>query len=113
MYRVLDRCRPEAKIPTPGARRGVRRGCAHADWTVTKGGDGSFNASATRCLLCAVVKKTGGPSPCRIFCLDTIEAMALGLQPDARLEVLETLYEGNRCRVHVQCDGQVVRGCTD
>lgn len=74
-------------------------GCA--DWTVTETGEDGFEASATRCLLCAMARKAGGPSPCHIFCLDPIEAMVLGLQPDARLEVLETLYEGERCRVRV------------
>ncbi len=74
-------------------------GCA--DWTVTEAGAGGFDAGATRCLLRAMVKKAGGPSPCRIFCLDPIEAMVTGLQPDARLEVLETLFDGERCRVRV------------
>jgi hypothetical protein len=74
-------------------------GCA--DWTATESGHGSFDAKATRCLLCAMVKKIGGPSPCRIFCLDPIEAMVQGLRPDARLDVLETLYDGGRCSVRV------------
>ena len=86
-------------------------GCA--DWTVTEdtaeagteaGGQAAgkgFEASATRCLLCAMVKKAGGPSPCRIFCLDPIEAMVQGLRPDARLDVTETLYDGDGCRVRV------------
>jgi hypothetical protein len=74
-------------------------GCA--DWTVSEGHDGTFEASATRCLLCAMVKKAGGPSPCHVFCLDPIEAMVKGLRPDARFEVLATLYEGDRCSVRV------------
>jgi hypothetical protein len=79
-------------------------GCA--DWAVTESGvAGDFEASAGRCLLCAMVKKAGGPSPCRIFCLDPIEAMVQGLRPEARIEVLETLYDGKRCRVRVTGDG--------
>lgn len=75
-------------------------GCA--DWTVNGiGSDGGFEAGATRCLLCAMVKKAGGPSPCRIFCLDPIEAMVTGLNPDARFELISTLYEGECCRVRV------------
>jgi len=75
-------------------------GCA--DWTVNGAeGDGSFEAGATRCLLCVMVKKAGGPSPCRLFCLDPIEAMVKGLSPDARFEVMDTLYEGECCRVRV------------
>jgi hypothetical protein len=80
-------------------------GCA--DWTVAAipdaaAADPGFDATATRCLLCGLTKKLGGPSPCRIFCLDPIEAMVVGLEPEARLEVLETLYDGERCRVRVQ-----------
>lgn len=89
-------------ITTPAAAFTVSAelfGCA--DWVATEGPDGSFDASATRCLLCAMVKKAAGPSPCRVFCLDPIEAMVTGIQPDACLEVVETLYEGDRCRVRV------------
>ena len=74
-------------------------GCA--DWTVTETGDDGFEVTATRCLLCAMVRKAGGPSPCRLYCLDPIEAMVESLRPDARLEVVETLYDGERCRVRV------------
>ena len=35
-----------------------------------------------------MVKKSGGPSPCRLFCLDPIEAMVKGVAPGARFEVL-------------------------
>lgn len=74
-------------------------GCA--DWTVTPGSESTFDAGATRCLLCAMAKKMGAPSPCRIFCLDPIEAVVLGLQPHAHLQVLETLYDGEHCRVRI------------
>lgn len=75
-------------------------GCA--DWSVEDdpGGEG-FTASASRCVLCGLVKKAGGPSPCRPFCLDPIEGMVKGLAPDASFEVRETLYDGARCRVQV------------
>ncbi len=80
-------------------------GCA--DWTVSQasnGGDGpaaGFVATAGRCLLCGLVKKAGGPSPCRLFCLDPIEGLVRGLAPHAAFDVRETLYDGEQCRVRV------------
>jgi hypothetical protein len=38
-----------------------------------------------------------GAFPCHLFCLDPIEAMIGGLEPGARFDVKETLYEGDRC----------------
>jgi hypothetical protein len=113
LERVTDEKRAERRAAAPAqvAQLGVTKpeaalttsaelfGCA--DWTAVETGDGGFDATATRCLLCALVKKAGGPSPCRLFCLDPIEAVVQALQPEARLEVLETLYEGERCRVRV------------
>jgi len=96
-------------------------GCA--DWTVAAGGaEGpgavagpdaagtapqaaeaapALTARASTCLLCALVKKAGGPSPCRLYCLDPIEAMVSGLDAGAGFDVEETLYDGAECRVRV------------
>jgi hypothetical protein len=63
----------------------------------------AFTATAHRCLLCALVKKAGGPSPCRLYCLDPIEAMVRGLDAEAGFDVEETLYDGAECRVRVGC----------
>jgi len=62
---------------------------------------GEFIATARRCLLCGLVKKAGGPSPCRLFCLDPIEGLVRGPAPDAEFDVRETLFEGSECRVRV------------
>lgn len=74
-------------------------GCA--DWGVARQPDGGFVATAGRCLLCGMVKQAEGPSPCRLFCLDPIEAMVRGLAPGAGFEAQETLYDGASCRVRV------------
>jgi hypothetical protein len=74
-------------------------GCA--DWAVEPEPAGGFAATAGGCLLCGMVKQAGGPSPCRLFCLDPIEAMVRGLAPGAGFEVQETLYDGASCRVRV------------
>jgi hypothetical protein len=73
-------------------------GCA--DWTVAAEGP-AFTATAHTCLLCALVKKAGGPSPCRLYCLDPIEAMVRGLDAGAGFDVEETLCDGAECRVRV------------
>lgn len=76
-------------------------GCA--DWTVAAREDGSgFIAAASRCMLCAMAKKLGAPSPCRIYCLDPMEAMVKGLEPDVEFNMLDTLYHGTECRVDVK-----------
>ena len=61
----------------------------------------AFVATARTCLLCAMVKKADGPSPCRLYCLDPIEAMVRGLSPNTAFQIEETLYEGEQCRVRV------------
>jgi hypothetical protein len=73
-------------------------GCA--DWTVEEAADG-FAATASHCLVCALAKRMGAPSPCRIGCLDPMEGMICGLVPGARFEVEQTLFGGDRCRVEV------------
>jgi hypothetical protein len=76
-------------------------GCA--DWTVADGaGREGFVATARRCLLCAMVKKAGGASPCRLYGLDPIEGTVEGLAPGAGFDVQETLSEGAECRVRVR-----------
>ncbi len=89
----------EAAFTTPAELFGC------ADWTVAAAdgpdADGSFEAHATRCMLCALAKKLDAPSPCHIFCLDPIESIVSTLRPDATFEVQETLYAGEGCRVRV------------
>lgn len=69
-------------------------------WQLVPQAEG-FSAEASSCVLCALAKKMGAPQPCRLFCLDPMEGMVKGLQPDARFDVAETLWEGQKCRVTV------------
>lgn len=76
-------------------------GCA--DWTVAPVEDkDGFSATASRCMLCAIAKKMGAQSPCRIYCLDPMEGMIKGLDEKAVFEVKSTLFEGAQCRVVVK-----------
>lgn len=74
-------------------------GCA--DWKVSEGERG-FEATATRCMVCALAKKMNAPAPCQIYCLNPMEGMVKGFNPELQFKVLETLWEGQRCRVEVR-----------
>ncbi|HBE80934.1 MAG TPA: hypothetical protein DDW65_24570 [Firmicutes bacterium] len=54
-------------------------GCA--DWNITSTEDG-FKAEASRCMLCAFAKKMNSASPCHIYCLNPMEGMVKGLNPN-------------------------------
>ncbi|HAS91638.1 MAG TPA: L-2-amino-thiazoline-4-carboxylic acid hydrolase [Sedimentibacter sp.] len=73
-------------------------GCAN--WSVNSDNEG-LKAEATKCMLCALAKKIGAQSPCNIFCLDPMEGMIRGLNPDINFEVTETLWSGQKCKVNV------------
>ena len=72
-----------------------------ANWSV-KSDDTGFSAEATGCMLCAMAKKMGAQSPCNIYCLDPMEGMVKGIDPNLTFEVVETLWSGNKCKVHVR-----------
>lgn len=75
-------------------------GCAN--WTVSANEEGkSFTATASHCMLCALAKKAGANSPCRIYCLDPMEGMVKGIEANAGFEVEHTLFEADECRVLV------------
>ncbi len=74
-------------------------GCAN--WRIIKEENG-FTAEATNCMLCALAKKMNAPSPCWIYCLNPMEGMVKGLNPDLSYEVIETLWEGKSCRIEVE-----------
>lgn len=74
-------------------------GCAN--WQIQKNDENGFAAVATGCALCSFAKRIGAPSPCDPFCLNPMEGMVKGLNPDAGFLVKETLYEGKECRVQV------------
>jgi len=72
-----------------------------ARWTITPK-DSGFAAGTTACTLCAIAKKMGSPSPCRIYCLDPMEGMIKGLDPQASFTATETLWESDRCNVEIK-----------
>lgn len=71
-------------------------GCAN--WKVESDND-DFKVEATSCMLCAIAKKMGAQSPCNIFCLDPMEGMIRGIDPNYRFDVKETLWSGYKCEV--------------
>jgi hypothetical protein len=75
-------------------------GCAN--WQIARTDENEFRAVATGCALCAIAKRIGAPSPCNPFCLNPMEGMVSGLDPNTDFFVEETLYEGNECSVAVR-----------
>lgn len=74
-------------------------GCAN--WTLEPKDDGGFTAVASRCMLCAMAKRMGAQSPCRIYCLDPMEGMIKGLSQEAGFNVQSTLYESSQCYIEI------------
>ena len=77
-------------------------GCAN--WKITDM-DSGFNAEATGCMLCSHAKRMGAQSPCKIYCLDPMEAMVKGIDSHASFKTHETLWEGKTCNVEVDLSG--------
>lgn len=113
---VLEKITEEKKIEQmqTGKLRAAQIGITHAEevfevlpeifgcanWKTT-GTERRFQAVATGCMLCNMAKKLGAQSPCHIYCLDPMEAMAKGLDENMTFSTQETLWEGNMCRVIV------------
>ncbi len=74
-------------------------GCAQ--WEIKNSSAEGFVAQANSCRLCAIAKKLGAPSPCRIYCLNPMEGLVKALKENVAYTVEETLWEGERCRVRV------------
>jgi len=75
--------------------------CGCANWECTDTKDG-FEAVANNCMLCAISKKMGNFSPCKIHCLSPIEAMIKGTSPNANFSVTGTLWDSGECKVIIK-----------
>ena len=74
-------------------------GCAK--WIITKDSSGLI-AQTNSCLLCAMAKKFGIPSPCHLYCLDPMEAMVKSINGGSAFMVEETLWDATQCRIRVK-----------
>jgi hypothetical protein len=72
-----------------------------AKWIIEKEEDG-FVAESKACRLCAIAKQMSKASPCRIYCLNPMEGMVKGINPDNTFEVEETLWDGLKCRIRIE-----------
>ena len=70
-------------------------------WEIRKEMNG-FIAESKACKLCAMGKKIGSPSPCRIYCLNPMEGMVKGINPKSTFEVKETLWDGQKCKIEIR-----------
>ncbi len=85
-----------AKTPAEVLRRMMEVfGCT--SWEIEEE-EKSTSAVTTSCLMCAIAKKTGGASPCTLFCINPMKAYGKALEPSYDLAVEETLWEGKECR---------------
>jgi hypothetical protein len=73
-------------------------GCSN--WQIIPG-SGGFAAQTSTCMLCAIAKKMGSPSPCNLYCLNPMEGIVKGLKSDAVYRVDETLWDGAKCTIRV------------
>jgi hypothetical protein len=71
-----------------------------AAWEI-RNAEKDFVAETKTCKLCAISKKINAPAPCHLYCLDPMEGMVKGLNPQAAFSVEETLWQGDKCRVRV------------
>ncbi len=72
-----------------------------AKWEIEEEEDG-FTAINQSCKLCAMAKQMTNANPCHIYCLNPMEGMVKGVNPDSTYEVLETLWDGKECRVKIK-----------
>jgi hypothetical protein len=73
-------------------------GCSN--WKITPDANG-FTAQTSTCMLCAMAKKLGAPSPCNLYCLNPMEGIVKAVKSGAEYRVEETLWDGTRCSVRV------------
>ncbi len=75
-------------------------GCAQWKLEPLKDGDG-FTAVTSGCMLCTMAKRMGAQSPCRIYCLDPMKGMVMGLDGEASFDVESTLFDDGECRIAI------------
>jgi hypothetical protein len=73
-------------------------GCSN--WNIAEV-PGGFTAQTKTCMLQAIAKRMGAPSPCRLYCLNPMEGIIKGLKNEAGYTVEETLWDGQKCTVRV------------
>ncbi len=69
-------------------------------WNIEKTPNG-FTAETSACKLYSMARQFDTPSPCRIYCMNALEGMAKGLEPESEFNLVETLWDGKRCRVEI------------
>lgn len=72
-----------------------------AVWEIKEMKDG-FLAIAEECKLCKFAKKIGAGMPCYMYCLNPMEGMIKGINSKFAFEVVETLWDGTKCRVRIR-----------
>jgi hypothetical protein len=71
-------------------------GCT--EWRIEEETELATRAVSASCLMCAIAKRSGAASPCKLFCINPMAAYAEALEPGYTFTAQETLWEGNECR---------------
>ena len=61
--------------------------------------DCGFSAESSSCILCGLAKKRKAPSPCMLYCLDPMEGLVKGVEPNAGFSVEDTLWHGKNAKL--------------
>ena len=62
----------------------------------------SPTATGKHCLLCSIAKKMNTAMPCDVYCINPFRAFLNAMNPSHKLEVKETLWEGEKCVFNVK-----------
>ncbi len=71
------------------------------NWEIEQNEDG-FTAVTKKCIVCAMAKQAGAPSPCELTCISPNLGVIKGVDKNSELIVEETLWTGERCLFKVK-----------
>jgi hypothetical protein len=72
----------------------------HALWHCDREENGII-ATARTCKLCAIARARGTARPCALCCTDPLAALCAALPSPVSLSVVSTLWNEDRCRIHL------------
>lgn len=86
---------------TPEALFALHRSVAgFSDWKSAHEG-AMVTVASTACKLCDIAQASGGPPPCRLFCIDPLTALCAALPVPRTLTVRSTRCTAEQCLFHI------------
>jgi len=91
----------QSAVTTPEALFELHRSVAgFSDWKSAQEG-ATVTVTSAACKLCDIARASGGPPPCRLFCIDPLTALCAALPEPRTLTVRSTRCSAERCIVHI------------